>query len=237
MATGSSKSLRIIIIANAVVFATAALTDFFAPGVVAPWLVLSSALGVLAERPWTLISYMFTQADVLHILFNMLWLYCFGSILDRLRPPATLWASYLGGGVAGGIVYLAVAGLSGTGGALMGSSAAVLAVAVYTGLTAPQLPLTVWPFGPVRLKWIVAVMVVVFCIGFTGTPAATAAHAGGAVFGGALWCASHLSQRSSHENMQAELDSLLGRVKTSGYDALSAADKRRLFQLSYKLKK
>ena len=80
-------------------------------------------------------------------------------------------------------------------------------------------------------------MVVVFCIGFTGTPAATAAHAGGAVFGGTLWCASHLSQRSSHENMQAELDSLLGRVKTSGYDALSAADKRRLFQLSYKLKK
>ena len=33
----------------------------------------------LLSRPWTIFTYMFTQFDFLHLLFNMLWLYWFGS--------------------------------------------------------------------------------------------------------------------------------------------------------------
>jgi membrane associated rhomboid family serine protease len=36
--------------------------------------------GALLLRPWTLITYMFTHKDIWHILFNMLWLYWFGTI-------------------------------------------------------------------------------------------------------------------------------------------------------------
>jgi membrane associated rhomboid family serine protease len=38
-------------------------------------------------KPWTLITYMFTHFDFLHILFNMLWLYWFGSIFLQFFPP------------------------------------------------------------------------------------------------------------------------------------------------------
>src|SRR5215204_5861698 len=42
-----------------------------------------SDLGHLLQQPWTLISYMFTHGEVLHILFNMLVLYWFGRILTE----------------------------------------------------------------------------------------------------------------------------------------------------------
>lgn len=44
------------------------------------WVQLPSSLPTLATRPWTVLSYMFAQYDVLHILFNMLWFYWFGTL-------------------------------------------------------------------------------------------------------------------------------------------------------------
>ena len=32
------------------------------------------------HQPWSIITYMFMHAGLLHILFNMLWLYWFGSL-------------------------------------------------------------------------------------------------------------------------------------------------------------
>ena len=32
------------------------------------------------HQPWSLFTYMFMHAGILHILFNMLWLYWFGSL-------------------------------------------------------------------------------------------------------------------------------------------------------------
>lgn len=34
------------------------------------------------HQPWSLFTYMFMHAGILHILFNMLWLYWFGSLLS-----------------------------------------------------------------------------------------------------------------------------------------------------------
>jgi len=42
----------------------------------------------LLLHPWTLLTYMFAQFDLLHILFNMLWLYWFGVIFMQLSVAA-----------------------------------------------------------------------------------------------------------------------------------------------------
>ena len=43
------------------------------------WIGVPADLEYLVYRPWTLITYMFTQFEFLHLLFNMLWLYWFGT--------------------------------------------------------------------------------------------------------------------------------------------------------------
>ena len=44
------------------------------------YLQVPSSPELLLYRPWTIITYMFTHFDFLHILFNMLWLYWFGGL-------------------------------------------------------------------------------------------------------------------------------------------------------------
>ena len=39
---------------------------------------MPAELTKLSERPWTIITYMFSHTGVLHILSNMLWLWAFG---------------------------------------------------------------------------------------------------------------------------------------------------------------
>jgi len=44
------------------------------------WFTLPAWVEQFIKQPWSLISYMFLHASVLHLLFNMLWLYWFGQI-------------------------------------------------------------------------------------------------------------------------------------------------------------
>ena len=44
------------------------------------YIEVPSALKILPYRIWTLFTYMFVHYDLWHILFNMMWLYWFGSI-------------------------------------------------------------------------------------------------------------------------------------------------------------
>ena len=74
-----------LIIANVAVFVLLHLLSFaflvarvdFSP---ARWLVLPGNFLSLLLSPWTIVTYMFVHTDFLHILANMLWLYCFGFI-------------------------------------------------------------------------------------------------------------------------------------------------------------
>ena len=44
------------------------------------WLGMPSDLSSLLLKPWTLITYMFTHSGLMHILFNLIWLYFSGQI-------------------------------------------------------------------------------------------------------------------------------------------------------------
>lgn len=237
------RLLYSLIIANVAASGIAAGVDLLGNGHVVQALSLPSAPAQLLHRPWSIVTYMFVQGGVMHLLFNMLWLYCFGRILLNVRAASLLPAVYLGGGVCGAICFLALyaAVPSLRTATLLGSSAAVIAVAVAVAFEVPDMRLNVWPLGLVRVKWIVLAMVALFCVGLTGSMAGNAAHFGGAVFGGAVGARRYYSVASVRRSqsigqMRQELDVLLDKVKVSGYEALSARDKRRLFELSHKLR-
>lgn len=240
----SAGALHVLIALNTAVLAVVAVGNYFTDGSFTAALALPSGALATVSHPWTPVTYMFVQADVLHLLFNMLWLYCFGRIMLQFASGRSLWLCYLGGGLVGALAFVAVYALVPALGTatLMGASSAVIAVAVAVAFEVPDMQLNVWPLGPVRVKWIVVAMVALFCVGLTGSVASNVAHAGGAVFGVAFGMRGRVSgivgvRGRSRADMRAELDVLLDKVRVSGYNALSSRDKKRLFELSHKVKK
>ena len=83
------------------------LTLFNVPA--SPWmnyLELPAWTEVFIRRPWTLITYMFMHAGVLHILFNMLWLFWFGRLFLAFFSSKHLRGLYFLGGICGGLLYM-----------------------------------------------------------------------------------------------------------------------------------
>lgn len=58
-------------------------------------------------RPYQLVTYMFMHGGFAHILFNMLGLYMFGSLMERLWGPKRFLIFYLICGVGAGLAQMA----------------------------------------------------------------------------------------------------------------------------------
>ncbi len=213
---------------------------------------------------YTAIAYMFTQLQVIHLLFNMLWLWSFGTIMLRYGiAERVVAAAYLIGGFAGAACFMLLGALHLAEGVLIGSSASILAIMAVCGILLARKKVQLVLFGTVEVRWL-ALAVIAFTIIIDATSAGhghIGAHLAGAI-AGAIYAlmlqrkqrqvkdiAKHYSnaKRSYSEirkpaqhgldaTEQAELDALLAKVKKSGHSALSSADKTRLFQLSNKIK-
>ena len=229
----ATPALAALIAVNAAVYIVMAIC-FMCGNDVSGVIGLAPSLKTLAIHPWTLISYSFAQANILQLIFNMLWLYGFGRMLLMRCSQRCLLKLYAAGAVTGGIIYISAASLfeSSAPWLLMGSSAAVLSIAVAVAVMMPDMEVTLPLFGPTKIKWIVGIVVAIFCIGLS-TPNAggNLAHIGGAAAGGAG--AVMLKRRNAHGHSD-EFDRLTDKIKRTGYDALSSKEKRRFFELSSK---
>lgn len=166
---------------------------FFLSGTPFPlmdWLALPADFGMLASRPWTLITYMFLHFDFLHILFNLLWLYWMGQIFLTYFDQGKLITIYLLGGIFGGLFYVAgynsfpVFSQMVTDSRLLGASASVIAIVTALAVHAPNHTLHLMFIGPVKMKYIALVSVLMYVIGISSTNAGgNLAHLGGACWG------------------------------------------------------
>jgi membrane associated rhomboid family serine protease len=154
------------------------------------WLALPADFGMLASRPWTLITYMFLHFDFLHILFNLLWLYWMGQIFLNYFNQGKLVTIYLLGGISGGLFY--VAGYNSfpvfsqivVDSRLLGASASVIAIVTALAVHAPNHTLHLMFIGPVKMKYIALFSVLLYVIGISSTNAGgNLAHLGGAFWG------------------------------------------------------
>lgn len=213
-------------------------------------LSLPASAATFLSRPWTLFTYMFTQMSLLHLLFNMLWLLWFGKIFLLCASGKRLLWGYIGGGLAGAFLFLAVCNIGGTaaGSFLIGSSASVLAVMTAAALMAPNLELNLLLLGRVRLKYVALLCIVLTFIGIGGGNAGgLAAHLGGIIWGFIIPSLSSVSQfrkvfnaKPSHRSIspiddETRLDELLEKVRLSGYDSLSSSEKAELNSISKRL--
>ncbi|MBQ4344596.1 MAG: rhomboid family intramembrane serine protease [Muribaculaceae bacterium] len=259
------------------------------------WFELPSMPQWLCDTPWTVVTYMFSHFDVLHILFNMLWLYWFGTVFMLTGTQKQVFALYLYGGIGGALLYLlafnTLPAFAGQASLLIGASASVIAIVVATAVIHPEYRMGLLFIGSVSLKWIAIITLGLFMLGLTGNNAGGhVAHVGGAVvgliyglcfkngrditkpfnklidrmvvaFSGGVrvkrpkakrFTKSHKKQQTETAQKQSQdkrqkdinatpedqaaLNAILDKIKKSGYSALTADEKRRLFEVSKRIK-
>jgi len=234
---------------------------------VASWLgrqlSMPANLEILAYKPWTIITYMFLQREVFHILFNMLWLYWMGMIFMDFLNKRQFIFTYLAGGIAGALLYLlayntlpAFSDLTQKS-FLLGSSASVMAIVVGTATLVPDYTIRLLLFGAVRLKYLAIAYFALDLIGMGGgNPGGSIAHIGGAILGFVfikqlnngrdlskiLKKKTRLKVVPNKSNTRSEtihtdqdtIDKILDKISKSGYESLNKNEKEALFKASKK---
>lgn len=152
-------------------------------------LALSSDGLVLLRHPWTLLTYAFVHENFFHILFNMLNLYWFGQIIREYLGDRRLISLYILGALAGGVFFLLAYNFlpvfqGRIGQPVIGASASVTAIIVAAATLLPDYTFMLILLGPVKIKWIAAVVVIISLAGINGgNPGGEITHLGGALLG------------------------------------------------------
>lgn len=130
------------------------------------------------------------HAGLMHLLFNMLWLYWFGELFLYFFSARHFRGLYFLGGILGGLLYMVSYNVfpyfSGSvmNSYLLGASASVLAIVVATAVKSPDYRINLLFFGSVRLKYLAMVMVLADLLFVTADNAGGhISHLGGALAG------------------------------------------------------
>lgn len=241
------------------------------------YLQMSSSPELLMYRPWTVITYMFTHFDFLHILFNMLWLYWFGGLFLTFFSERQLGGLYLLGGIAGAVLFMLAYNIFpyfqtvASSSYLMGASASVMAIVFAVSFYRKDLEINLFLIGRIKLIYLALFTFVIDLLAITSDNAGGhIAHIGGALFG--IWFAMQIKKgkdltapmnrvldwvanlgkrkpkmkvtykraetdyeyNARKQRESADIDAILDKLKRSGYESLSADEKRQLFDASKK---
>lgn len=236
------------------------------------WLELPAQWSDFIVRPWSLLTYMFMHGSLMHLFFNMLWLYVFGRYFLQKFDTRQFLTVYLAGGLTGGIFYMVgynvfpyYAPYLSTA-LLSGASAAILAITLTVAVYRPEEELMLMFLGRLKMKWLAVIMIVIDLLSLTGgNGGGSLAHLGGAVLGilAGLYLKSrwqgrlHIDRKRStgrqartrkyHRSTEERTvdidqayrdrrrreedrrDAILDKIKASGYDSLTAEEKKYLF--------
>ena len=75
------------------------------------WVAMPAEGYRFLTRPWTIFTYMFAHNSIWYLISSLLWLWCFGYILQDLAGNNKLFPVYLYGGFFGGLFFLITANL------------------------------------------------------------------------------------------------------------------------------
>lgn len=130
----------------------------------------------IPERPWTILTYAFLHADLMHLVFNMIGLFFFGPRLENELGGRRFLGLYFASAVTA-----ALASLFTPYAAVVGASGAVFGVLVGFAMHWPRDRIYFWGIIPIEARWFI-VLLAIYSIwaGMTGGGGvAHFAHLGG----------------------------------------------------------
>jgi len=162
---GITPAVKAILIACAAI----ALVSLVFREDVLTWLGLTPADVVRELRVWQPVTYIFVHDGVLHLVFNMLFIWMFGVELERLWGTRAFTKFFFICGVAAGLATLAVGLLPIDSawrertylGVTVGSSGAVYGLLYAWGRAFPYRTVLLFLIFPVQARWFVAILIAI----------------------------------------------------------------------------
>ena len=197
-------------------------------------LATTSDLAVLVRRPWSIFTHMFVHLGVWRLVMNLLILWWMGGMFRSYFGDRRTLSTYLMGGLSGWLAYVLMLNLVpgfGGGGFALGASAAVMALMVATAVYLPDLTIRLFILGPVKLKWVALVYVLLDYVALS-----RGANVGGHIghLGGAAYGLLYMQQMKAGRDLGAPLERLLdslvnafSRLFSASAGASSARPKRK----------
>jgi len=176
-----------LILANAIVFAVqlVMMISFNVAGIVIQTLSFQPQ-AFFAGGVWKPFTYMFLHVNLMHLFFNMLWLYFFGPEVERVLSTRQFFRFYIFCGAVGVMGTIVPWLLWNHGAYVLGASGAVMGVLVAFAVLNPNREVFFFPFPlPVNARGLVLVVIawnpVTGAFEFGGVSVAT--HFGGMAAG------------------------------------------------------
>ena len=129
------------------------------------WFIMPADFNKLLTRPWTIITHMFVHDNIWIVFANMLWLWCFGYIMQDLTGNSKIIPLFIYGALGGAIAFLSAYNLIPSlrpqlpYAVAMGASAGVMSVAIATTMVSPGYRLFPMIRGGIPL-WVLTVLYV-----------------------------------------------------------------------------
>lgn len=183
---GGGRSLVVnLIILNAALWVADAEPLF--DGQIRDWLALRTDLFQKPWQCWQLVTYGFVHAPGIgHVLFNMLFLWFFGTEIEGVYGRAEFLRIYLVAIVFSGLAWVVMTVASEQPAVLVGASGGIMAVVTLFVFHFPRRLVYIWGVLPIP-AWVLGTLYVVSDVfGFlnpSGNNVANIAHLGGALFG------------------------------------------------------
>lgn len=167
----------------------------------------------MLKQFWGLITHMFVHKGFSHIFWNMLLLYWFGRIVGDFLNDKRILPLYILGGLAGAAAFFLYGQLDQSYAQAIGASAAVMCMMMVAATLSPDYIMNLILIGPVKLKYIAAVLLLIDLFGVFGSSntGGHAGHLGGAVFG---WYYVHLLRKGT--DVTEPLQKLISKISTFG---------------------
>jgi membrane associated rhomboid family serine protease len=155
------------------------------------WGHFSAGTTIYGLQLWRFFTFQFLHANLQHLVFNMIGLYCFGQMMETFLGRNRFLIFYLICGIAGAAVYLALWMLhvlvSNPFVPLVGASAGIFGILAAAARVAPRTQaMLMFPPMPIELRtlaWILLGMAAATIILAGPNAGGEAAHLGGAIVG------------------------------------------------------
>ena len=105
--------------------------------------------------PHQLITYMFLHGSLMHLFFNMLWLFFMGPMLERFMGDKKLFILFVAAGIGGALLQMGSNYIfyPEIGPATYGASGAIAGIMIAVALLFPNTEILIYMMFPVKMKY------------------------------------------------------------------------------------